>query len=155
MRRGFTLTEMVIVTAIIALITAIGIPSYRYAAERYEMQRFASDLRLFVQAFELYKLDNGAYPPDGTPSSSVPGMAAIFQAEKLDSAGLNWAADRPLGGQWDWDYNQFGGLTGVSVYKPQLSTAKMAIIDRIIDDGNLVTGQFRSRNNGYIYVIEE
>jgi prepilin-type N-terminal cleavage/methylation domain-containing protein len=49
---------------------------------------------------------------------------------------------------------QFGFTAGISVYKPTVSAAQMQEIDKLIDDGNLGTGIFRSRSNGYIYIIQ-
>jgi len=59
---------------------------------------------------------------------------------------------RPLG----WDYGQFGfqsRCVGLIV----APTCRYAFdgIDRIIDDGNLNTGNFRKRSQGYINIIEQ
>jgi hypothetical protein len=43
----------------------------------------------------------------------------------------------------------------VSVYQPDRTTAEMADIDKIIDDGNLSTGVFRQRSNGYIFILQQ
>lgn len=152
-REGFSLVEMLMVTAVIALLCAIAVPSYIYYTERKMLMEYGSQLRLYVQAFELYKMEEGDYPPDGTPSSVVPGMADYFEAVRVDRAGSDWVHDRPLGGQWDWDMNQFGFTAGISVYAPTIGRKNMIILDQLIDDGNVATGRFRQRNNGYIYVI--
>ena len=36
-QRGFTLTEMLVVIAIVAILTTIGVPSYRYISNSYRM----------------------------------------------------------------------------------------------------------------------
>jgi len=44
---------------------------------------------------------------------------------------------------------------GVSVYRPNMSDAQMADIDLMIDDGDLSTGCFRKRGDGFNYIIEQ
>jgi hypothetical protein len=67
-----------------------------------------------------------------------------------------WEDDTSIGGQWDWDYQQYqyGCSAGVSVFQPSRTDDEMLEIDRSIDDGNLYAGAFRKRSGGYIYVIE-
>jgi len=67
---------------------------------------------------------------------------------------MHWNLDTALGGQWDWDYQVFGVKAGVSVYQPTASTSQIQRLDEMIDDGNLNTGNFRSRSSGYVYVLE-
>ena len=60
----------------------------------------------------------------------------------------------PLGGQWDWDFGQFGVTAGLSVLSPTANSTTMTLVDASIDDGDLTTGDFRSRSGGYILVLE-
>ena len=48
---------------------------------------------------------------------------------------------------------QFGFAAGISVYQPKADAGQMQDIDRLVDDADLSTGSFRSRSNGYIYVV--
>ena len=146
-RRGFTLVEIMIVVAIISLLAMLAVPSFMKSRRQVQTNNFVSDLRVAVDAFMLYNLEHGVYPPDRTPSVIPPGMAEYLR-------GMKWAEPTPIGGQWDWDYQQFGHIAGVSVYRPDRTPSEMREIDARIDDGNLSTGQFRSRTAGYIYIIE-
>ena len=67
---------------------------------------------------------------------------------------LDWTGKTSIGGQWDWDDLQFGCVAGASVFQPTAANAQLVDIDKTIDDGNLNTGGFRSRNSGYISIIE-
>ncbi len=145
--RGFTLVEIMIVVTIIGLLAAIAIPAFVRAKENSQNTRFISDLRVFAQAFEIYAQKNGGWPTDQPPGGFPPGMTGEFRS-------TDWAASTSLGGQWDWDYEQFGYKAGVSVHLPTADATRMTEIDRKIDDGNLNTGNFRARSNGYMMILE-
>jgi len=136
-----------IVVAIISLLAMLAIPSFVKARRQAQLNQFINDLRVAVDAFMMYELEHGAYPPDRTPGVIPPGMADYLR-------GIDWTGTTPVGGQWDWDYGQFGHVSGVSVYLPDRTPTEMREIDRRLDDGNLSTGLFRSRSQGYIYIIE-
>jgi prepilin-type N-terminal cleavage/methylation domain-containing protein len=145
--QGYTLVEIMLVVMIIGLLTALAIPTFIKARTRSHNTRFVNDLRLASDAFALYAMSKGTYPPDSTPAVVPVGMTACLPKMK-------WNEATAIGGLWDWDYRQFGCTAGVSVYQPARSAAEMRAVDTMIDDGNLVTGSFRSRDQGYIYVIE-
>jgi len=147
-RAGFTLTELMIVVAIVGLLAAIAIPSFARARERALNVRFAADLQVTKSAFTEYSLDHGKYPPDTTPGMVPQGMADYLRR-------VEWTKLNTLGGQWDWDNSQFGYKAGVSVYRPTASSGQLLQLDKTIDDGNLATGEFRSRSDGYIGIIED
>ena len=57
-RRGFTLVEIMIVTAIIALLAAIALPSFLRSRKRSQAARILEDLRLLDAAVDQYALTN-------------------------------------------------------------------------------------------------
>ena len=135
-----------IVVAIIGLLAAIALPSFQQARERAQNIRFVNDLRVAVGTFKQAIIEAG-FPPDNTPAKVPSGMEEYLQD-------FPWTEDTPIGGQWDWDYLQFGVRAGVSVYQPDVTVDRMRDIDAIIDDGDLSTGIFRARSDGYIRIIE-
>lgn len=146
-KSAFTLVEIMIVVAIIGLLAALGIPNLLKAGQRARSTKFAREIKNAGHAFVQYAFENGRYPADRTPSQMPTGMASYLN-------GFPWTEDTPIGGQWDWDYGQFGVGAGVSVYQPNWTSEQMQEIDAIIDDGNLSTGEFRQRAAGYIYILE-
>lgn len=144
--RGFTLVEIMIVVVIIGVLAAIAIPGFQRIQTRSKISAFANDLRIGRDGIETYALENGAWPPDG--ASGVP-----FEVDGyVNRATFN--GNTPLGGTWDWDVGVFGYTAGLSVRNPTADQATMRLVDQHVDDGNLSTGNFRSRSGGYTYILE-
>ena len=137
-----------IVVAVIGLLASIAIPCFARARQQSLNTRFVADLQVAKGAFIEYAADHGTYPPDTNPGVVPDGMADYLRR-------IAWTQPCTIGGQWDWDNGQVGFKAGVSVYQPTASTAQMIQIDQTIDDGNLATGEFRSRSDGYIGIIEQ
>lgn len=64
-KNGFTLVEVLVVAAIIAVLSTIGVASYQVVGRNGRDAKRKSDLASIQQALELYKSDNGKYPPAG------------------------------------------------------------------------------------------
>src|SRR5262249_4286783 len=57
-RGGFTLVEIMIVVAIIALLAAIAVPNFLRARKRSQATRILEDLRLIDGAIDQYAIEN-------------------------------------------------------------------------------------------------
>jgi len=57
-RGGFTLVEIMIVVAIIALLAAIAVPGFLRARKRSQASRVINDLRLIDSAVDQYAIEN-------------------------------------------------------------------------------------------------
>lgn len=62
-RNAFTLIELLIVVAIIAILAAIAVPNFLEAQVRAKVSRVKSDIRTVATAVESYRVDNNRYPP--------------------------------------------------------------------------------------------
>ena len=64
-RRGaFTLIELLIVVAIIAILAAIAVPNFLEAQVRAKVSRVKADLRTIATGLESYAVDYNRYPPN-------------------------------------------------------------------------------------------
>ncbi|MCB2157027.1 type II secretion system protein GspG [bacterium] len=64
-RNAFTLIELLIVVAIIAILAAIAVPNFLEAQTRSKVSRSLADMRSIVTGLESYRVDNNSYP-EGT-----------------------------------------------------------------------------------------
>jgi prepilin-type N-terminal cleavage/methylation domain-containing protein len=62
-RRAFTLLEILIVVAIIAILAAIAVPNFLEAQIRAKVARVQADLRSFAVAVESYQVDHNDLAP--------------------------------------------------------------------------------------------
>lgn len=143
---GFTLIEILIVVIILGVLAAIALPLFAGTTDDARNSTFVTNLRSLSEQFRLYELRNGTWPTDATPGSTPSVMTTALEP-------FNFNSPTPIGGEWDWDYLQFGVTAGVSVHMPDRTPTQMIEIDKMIDDGDLSTGAFHSRSDGYIFVL--
>lgn len=61
--KAFTLIELLIVVAIIAILAAIAVPNFLEAQTRAKVSRTKSDLRSIATGMETYRIDHNKYLP--------------------------------------------------------------------------------------------
>lgn len=61
-RVAFTLIELLIVVAIIAILAAIAVPNFLEAQTRSKVSRTKADMRTIATALEVYRIDQNRYP---------------------------------------------------------------------------------------------
>ena len=141
MRResGFTLVEIMIVVAVIALLAAIAVPSFARARKRAQNAKFINALRIGSDAADLYAIENnGKYPPDVNRGVVPPELTSY-----LDPT-FDWTAPTPIGGRWDWEFGVYSVIAAISVViDGAADLERMAEIDRQYDDGDLASGRFQ------------
>ncbi|HWL53815.1 MAG TPA: type II secretion system protein [Chthoniobacteraceae bacterium] len=84
--QGFTLVEIMIVVAIIALLSAIAVPNFLRARERSQATRILEELRTIEGAKDQYALENNVGRGGEAPWASLrqylkPGTALESQTE--------------------------------------------------------------------------
>lgn len=74
LRQAFTLIELLIVVAIIAILAAIAVPNFLEAQVRSKVSRAKADMRSIATAIESYAVDNNHYPNDRYDWDPVAGL---------------------------------------------------------------------------------
>lgn len=77
-KRAFTLIELLIVVAIVAILAAIAVPSFLEAQTRAKVGRVLADFRTLATAIESYAVDHNVYTAYGNPDD-----VALFAGEPV------------------------------------------------------------------------
>jgi len=72
MKQAFTLIELLIVVAIIAILAAIAVPNFLEARTRAQVSRVKSDMRTLATGIEAYTVDNNRPPMDWAEDAGFP-----------------------------------------------------------------------------------
>jgi len=74
---AFTLIELLIVVAIIAILAAIAVPNFLESQTRAKSTRAKSDIRAVCVALEAFRVDNSRYPRCGVDFDGNVGLAEV------------------------------------------------------------------------------
>ncbi|MFH0795150.1 MAG: prepilin-type N-terminal cleavage/methylation domain-containing protein [bacterium] len=81
---AFTLIELLIVVAIIAILAAIAVPNFLEAQIRSKVSRVKADARSLATGLEAYVVDNNKYPPGTSTSSGItPYVSRLMRLQPL------------------------------------------------------------------------
>lgn len=172
--RGFTIVELLIVIAVVAILAIIVTISYRGLQTRAQASAYGSEIKAMAKSIMTYK-DANALSPWPLDTSTVwnstaagnPSITSIIAAnsdfrgyaqKEIQQKGLtNNASD-----SWFLDndgdtYVPCANTTmGVNlVLASPTNTALMQAIDSAIDDGNLSCGKFHYSAPYLVYVLSE
>ncbi|MDQ1300002.1 MAG: ral secretion pathway protein [Patescibacteria group bacterium] len=167
-RDGFTLIELLVVIAIIGLLSSVVLVSLNTAREKGNIANAVSQLRELRSVVALYVTDTGSFPPDcgltctistdpyrnalGVPRWGGPYFAGV------------WNLEHPWGGHFTIGSGDLtsDGVSEVYFFLDEdapgttyndntgvIPTSALIAIDRILDDGNLATGEVRGDGLGY------
>lgn len=70
-KKAFTLIELLIVVAIIAILAAIAVPNFLEAQTRAKVSRTVADMRTMATGLESYYIDHNSYPPTSHAETTI------------------------------------------------------------------------------------
>jgi prepilin-type N-terminal cleavage/methylation domain-containing protein len=150
---GFTLVEIMIVVVIIGILATLGLPAFQQVRMHSQNTTTINDLRTFRAAFDTFALEKGYWPPDSM-GNAWPDAATAAEVYDGYIKQTQWEKTTPIGGNYDWDPDQFFNSNGVSVDAYTVSDDQVALLDKMVDDGDLTTGLFRQRGGGVIWIMD-
>jgi len=101
--KGFSFIEVLVVSTIIAVLTAVGVSNFRIANQKSRDGKRQGDLEQIRAALELYRTDQNDYPTTG----EWPGAGGA-----LSASGTIYMSVIPSDPKTDYDYYySSGGLT--------------------------------------------
>ena len=122
-RKGFTLVEIMIVVAIIALLAAIAVPGFLRARKRSQASRILNDLRMIDSAVDQYAIEYNKKSND--PVAVVDWTNYLKKGSSLYNTG-NSILRSPYGSQTvdqipkvpSNDYNVLSDVAGTGFWSP-------------------------------------
>jgi prepilin-type N-terminal cleavage/methylation domain-containing protein len=87
---GFTIVELLIVIVVIAILATITIVSYQGVTSSAVLTNAKLDVSNIAKQMELYRTDNGAYPPIiAAAGVNTPGLETVLRSAGLYNATRN------------------------------------------------------------------
>ena len=109
-RRGFSLSELLVVLTILALLVRFGFPRYNHLRKRAEARSMLGDVQAVRVAAYNYTTEKGGWPADA-PAGAVPPQLVTYLPGGFEFQRLNYTLD------WEvWPTpNGVGGNAATSV----------------------------------------
>lgn len=83
---GFTLIELMVAVAIVGILAAIAIPSYKNSIRKSKRQVAISDMLLYAQAQERYRTNNTTYSNSISTFTDSSGTNKIYYVNAASSS---------------------------------------------------------------------
>ena len=147
-QHGFSMIELIVAVATLSMLALIGMPQFKEYRTKAKIARAAEEMKGFSSGFVAYTIQNENYPPD-SHIALPPGMSEYISPDA-------WAQTTPLGGTYNWEGPDNYAYAGISIFQRTEPLSSIITLDKMIDDGNLITGRFRIGSNGRpTYIIED
>ncbi len=101
LRRAYTLVEMLIVIAIVALVLSIAVPTYQRQTLKAKEAKLRRDLSMVRGAMERMAADTGCYPILPTDLSLASAPSACYPPQAPNTS---WTQTTVSGARWNGPY---------------------------------------------------
>lgn len=98
-KKGFTLLELLVVLAILAILIAIAIPVYKNQKEKAAITAHNANVRVLETAVESYKQDHGEYPEnlEALKGNYIKSLPQVPASENVKLKGKSYEIDKKNG----------------------------------------------------------
>ncbi len=149
-QHGFTLIELLVVVAIIAILSAIGIPRMWTAYNLAKDKKVITEMRNIAVALGMYRIDNEMVPQ----TSSIADMVTALQNARTDGERLTMDENDAWGTKFYYYATSQDDYTQKSFGKD--SVEGVPATDEYFDpnaDTILISGVFRASHLGTTVVV--
>ena len=148
-RFAFTLIELLIVVAIIAILAAIAVPNFLEAQTRAKVSRAMADMRSIATGVESFRIDTNKYPIGSDDPTKVP-PEAVATVTQL-AGGFDYYTFSTQNNEWNGTtFSHVGEVIG-GAYWPGLTTPIAYFTTAPLDPfiaGGAVTFSYRESRDG-------
>jgi len=96
-RKGFTILELLIVIAVIAILVGIALPKFKGMRDEGSIAKAKGELRTLQTAVESYNIHNGAYPANigAALTGATPQIIATAPTDPFSGAAYGYVLAAP------------------------------------------------------------
>jgi type II secretory pathway pseudopilin PulG len=160
---GVGLVELMVVVTVISMIMLAAVPTYNRIQRKARASAVVNDFQKFAAAFMAHAHETGSWPLESAVGTIPTGLNSTSISTQA------WTRVTPMGGQFDWDFNQVhpggtspGGRWRAAIAINSSGTSNvildvelLKLIDQTLDDGELTTGSFRiGGDGGPLFILE-
>jgi hypothetical protein len=145
----WTVAEVGLGLLVVVLAGALALLAGNEFRSRAKAAHTATELRTLATAFENHRRETGKWPGAAPARGAVP--AGLEKSLSSDT----WSRPTPLGGHYAWvkSARKNPPALAITAFVPDapltISRDELQRIDRLLDDGDLATGRFRTGFNGW------
>lgn len=152
-RNGFTLMEIMVVLAVIALLTATLYPSYALARQRANVSTLLSSSPKVLQYLELYRMDHQFYPTGNVALDESHTGTDMLKAYYERSTPWPWDKEKKLENFFSYSSEETLGTNGFYICWPVDKSANRAAEAMTTATGAEISFAETVTLDGYDYAV--